>query len=163
MPPLNALTMIPMILSGVIGLFGCTSEDPGLSKETTPITLNTQESNAHFRENTLDENQVRNRTVAYLDALRINDLATAYLMEAGSLDGTLTPLAFRQTVIPHNGALMDYEIISIIIDIDEANVEANVSYQLPGLRKPYKTQKQMKWINHDGVLYLTSTAPNIKD
>ena len=99
----------------------------------------------------LDEEVLRTSASAYLEALRINDLATAYRMEYGSQDGSLSPLAFRE-ILPR-GVLLSYAITSSSLENSEGMVEADVSVQLPQMRTPYQTKRQMQWLVEDGKLY----------
>ena len=99
----------------------------------------------------LDEEVLRNSATAYLEALRINDLVTAYWMEYGSQDGSLSPLAFRE-LLPR-GVLLSYAITSASLVNGEGIVEVDVSTQLPQMRKPYQTKRKMRWLVEDGRLY----------
>jgi hypothetical protein len=105
----------------------------------------------------LDEATVRASATAYLEAIRLNDLATAYRMEFGSQDGSLSPLGFRD-ILPR-GVLLSYAITSVTLVDGEAIVEADVSYQLPQLRKPYQTKRQMRWLAEEGKLYHRGKPP----
>lgn len=106
---------------------------------------------------TLDEEKVRASATAYLEAIRLNDLATAYRMEFGSQDGSLSPLGFRE-ILPR-GVLLSYAITSVSLVDGEAIVEADVSYQLPQMRTPYQTKRQMRWLAEEGKLYHKSKPP----
>ena len=99
------------------------------------------------------EQRVRDRANAYLEALRLNHLAGAYRMEAGSLDGSLTPLVFRALAIPFTGTLLSYTITAVTLQGEDAVVDADVSYQLPQLRKPYATKISMHWVTQNGDYY----------
>jgi len=105
----------------------------------------------------LDEEALRISATAYLEAIRINDLATAYQMEYGSQDGSLSPLAFRE-VLPR-GVLLNYTITSTSLVDGEGIVEADVSIQLPQLHSPYQTKRHMQWLVQDGKLYHKSKPP----
>ncbi len=105
----------------------------------------------------LNEEALRTSATAYLEALRINDLATAYRMEYGSPDGSLSPLAFRE-ILPR-GVLLSYAITSSSLDNGEGIVEADVSIQLPQMRTPYQAKRQMRWLVEDGKLYHKSKPP----
>lgn len=102
---------------------------------------------------TLTEDDVRERSRAYLEAMRLNDLATAYAMELGAVDGTLTPLLFRQRAVGAGRAVREYEIQTVEVDGDIAVVEAKVTYRYPQLLKPYETLEQFEWVARDGELY----------
>jgi hypothetical protein len=91
------------------------------------------------------------QTVAqYLEAIRLNDLATAYRMELAALEGRLTPLQFREAVTA-SGTLRDYTILTVEMKGEqEAIVTVQITQDLPALRLPYTSERQMHWILREG-------------
>ncbi len=155
----NPLTRLLLIAVSVINLnlIACT-EEPGAPGRKEPVTAG-QEKAANADSSTQAEQAVRDRATAYLEALRLNDLAGAYRMEAGFLDGSLTPLVFRETATPFGGTLLSYTITAITLQGEEAIVDAEVSYQLPQLRKPYATKMPMRWVSQKGEYYHKHQQP----
>jgi hypothetical protein len=100
---------------------------------------------------------LRARASSYLEAIRINDIASAYRMELGSGDGSLTPLRFNQ--IRPGGRLWDYAIEEALIENGEGVVKTKVRVILPQMRTPFVTTWDMRWVIQDGVLYHKSRQP----
>ncbi len=96
--------------------------------------------------------------MAYLDLIKINDIASAYRMEYGSADGSLSPLRFNQ--IRPGGFLLDYGIKEVQIQDGEAVVKCNVRVILPEMRTPYDTTWEMRWVMQEGTLYHKSRQPD---
>lgn len=105
-----------------------------------------------------DLDAVRERAMAYLDLIKINDIASAYRMEYGSADGSLSPLRFNQ--IRPGGFLLDYGIKEVQIQDGEAVVKCNVRVILPEMRTPYDTTWEMRWVMQEGTLYHKSRQPD---
>jgi hypothetical protein len=95
--------------------------------------------------------QLVEQTVAqYLEAIRLNDLATAYRMELAAHEGRLTPLQFRQAVTA-SGTLRDYTILTVeMTGEQEAIVTVQITQDLPELRLPYTSERQMHWVLREG-------------
>lgn len=153
----HSLTRLLLILVSLLSLtlMGCSekSSSPGPQVGSTapaPEAPAKPDSTGHADNS---EQRLRERANAYLEALRINDLASAYRMEAGYLDGSLTPLVFRDTAIPLSGSLLSYSISSVSLQGDEGQVEAEVSFQLPQMRKPYETKMAMHWVTRNGDFF----------
>lgn len=153
----HSLTRLLLTTVSLINLtlMGCSDQSPPPlpkvgSSTATPETTAKADSPAQA---THSEQRLRERANAYLEALRINDLASAYRLDAGSLDGTLTPLVFRDSAIPLTGSLLSYTITSVSLQGDDAHVEAEVSFQLPQLRKPYETKMAMHWVTKNGDFF----------
>lgn len=97
----------------------------------------------------------------YLTALKLNDLATAYKMESGSLDGTLTADTFHRLATQSSAQLIDYKIKAIAVENDSATVDLDVVYQYPQLHKPYETTRKASWKKIDGQWYQQSSKPKL--
>lgn len=154
---IHSLTRLLLILVSLLSLtlLGCSEKTPSPgpqvgSTTASPETPAKADSSAQAN---LSEQRLRDRANTYLEALRINDLAGAYRMEAGSLDGSLTPLVFRDTGIPLSGSLLSFNITSVSLQGDEGQVEAEVSFQLPQMRKPYETKMAMHWVTRNGDFF----------
>ena len=100
---------------------------------------------------------LRARASSYLEAIRINDIASAYWMELGSGDGSLTPLRFNE--IRPGGRLWDFAVEEVLIEKGEGVVKTKVRVILPEMRTPYVTTWDMRWVMQDGVLYHKSRQP----
>lgn len=148
------LLIIAVSLSN-LNLTACTEESgpSGQKQGSAPIRQETPAKADAAAQIEPSEQRVRDRANAYLEALRLNHLAGAYRMEAGFLDGSLTPLVFRESAIPFTGTLLSYTITAVSLQGEEAVVEADVSYQLPQLRKPYATKMSMNWVIQNGDYY----------
>lgn len=105
-----------------------------------------------------DLNALRERAMAYLELIRINDIASAYRMEFGSGDGSLSPLRFNQ--IRPGGLLLDYAIKDVLVQDGEGVVKTTVKVVLPEMRTPYDTTWEMRWVMQDGTLYHKSRQPD---
>jgi hypothetical protein len=145
-----------------LNLVACTEQSvPPVPKEvpspTSQETTVNEDSSAQLEQS---EQRVRDRAAAYLEALRLNHLAGAYRMEAGYLDGSLTPLVFQESAIPFSGTLLKYTITAVTLQGEEATVEADVSYKLPQLRKPYANKMSMHWVTRNGEYYHQLQQPS---
>lgn len=100
-----------------------------------------------------DEAKVRERTQAYQEALRILDLQTAYRMETGALDGSLTANAFRRRIMARPSELIDYEIKAVAVENGKATVEFQGRYQYPQLHAPVTASSRVEWSLIDGQWY----------
>jgi hypothetical protein len=145
-----------------LNLVACTEQSvPPVPKEvpspTSQETTVNEDSSAQLEQS---EQRVRDRAAAYLEALRLNHLAGAYRMEAGYLDGSLTPLVFQESAIPFSGTLLKYTITAVTLQGEEATVEADVSYKLPQLRKPYANKMSMHWVTRNGEYYHQFQQPS---
>jgi len=105
------------------------------------------------------EEMVLNQTKLYLEALKLNDLNTAYHMETGSLDGTLTPLQFRERAFQGGKALLQYELGPVELEKYHAMVIADIGIAVPPMRKPYPTKMRLKWVMREGKLMRETPPP----
>ena len=155
--------VLPILLILVIS--GCSEENDQKSVENKPtLDMSSPESQRMppnmknfsgimpLTEQDMDE--VLAKATIYLEALKINDLASVYQMEFGSHDGSLSPLRFRE-IMPR-GVLMSYSPKSVTFEDGEAIVEADVTVLLPSMRTPYKTFRKLRWVRHNGQLYQKS-------
>lgn len=153
----NSLARVLVIVVSLIifNLTACTDESgtPGQKQGLASIPQETPAKADAAAQIEPSEQRVRDRANAYLEELRLNHLAGAYRMEAGSLDGSLTPLVFRALAIPFTGTLLSYTITAVTFQGEDAVVDADVSYQLPQLRKPYETKISMHWVTQNGDYY----------
>lgn len=109
------------------------------------------------------EQVLTERAHQYWEAIKLNDLSTAYRLESGSLNGALTASAFRQG-LARAAPLIDYQINGVRIDGSGAQVDIRVRYKLPQLRDPVTWNRSNPWVLIDGQWYhqtpaATSTAP----
>lgn len=100
---------------------------------------------------------LRVRAKSYLESIRINDIASAYRMELGSKDGSLTPLRFNQ--IRPGGRLWDFTVEEVFIENGEGVVKTKVRIILPQMSTTYDTTWDMRWVMQDGILYHKSRQP----
>ena len=100
-----------------------------------------------------EQARVEQRVRAYLDALKIQDLHTAYRMESGVLDGTLTADAFHRRFKSTASVLLDYEIQKVTLESDQATVEFSGTYQYPQLHEPTTMPRRAQWVLIDGEWY----------
>jgi hypothetical protein len=98
------------------------------------------------------------RAHQYWDAIKVNDQVTAYRIESGSIDGTLTPHAFRRD-FSGSGRLVDYQFNQVRITGDQAVIDIRVAYELPQLRNPVTWDKAIAWTLVDGQWYHKSPPP----
>ncbi len=105
------------------------------------------------------EEMVLSQSKTYLEALKLNDLNTAYLMETGSLDGSLTPLRFREIAFQGGRALLNYQIESVTRENAHALVIADIGISVPPMRTPYPTKIRLKWVMREGKLMRETPPP----
>lgn len=98
------------------------------------------------------------RVNVYLTALKINDLATAYGLESGARDGTLTADEFHRRATQAKALLLDYAIEEVQVEGDSGTVKVKMTYQYPQLHKPYTTERSSQWIILDGQWYYKTPA-----
>lgn len=98
------------------------------------------------------------RVNAYLTAMKINDLATAYGLESGARDSTLTADEFHRRATQANALLLDYAIDEVQIEGDSATVKVKMTHQYPQLHKPYTTERSTQWIILDGQWYYKTSV-----
>ena len=98
--------------------------------------------------------QVEQRARAYLDALKAQDLHTAYWIQAGARDKSLSAAAFRRRVTANKAILLDYQIKEIAVESDQARVAIDATYQYPQLREPLSMPRTLQWVLIDGDWYL---------
>jgi hypothetical protein len=161
---------LPLLACAALGLnlSACSGENEVPAKDKAAMTeqandadkgSNSKRSEGEQPSTNLNEQAVRDRATAYLEAIRVNDLAGAFHMESGSLDGSLSALRFREELFTRRGSLIKYQISAVTIEGDEALVEAEVILDRPPMRKPYHTTNSMRWIVRDGKLYHKSPPP----
>lgn len=97
--------------------------------------------------------QVEQRVRNYLDALKIRDLQTAYQMESGSLNGTLTADAFYRYMTSSSADLLSYEIQSVSVEGEKATVELTATYKYPQLSQPTSMPRKSHWLLINGQWY----------
>lgn len=100
-----------------------------------------------------DRTQVELRVRAYLDALVAQDIQTAYQMQSGARDKTLTASTFQQHMSSATSVLVDYEIQDVTVESDKATVEINASYRYPQLYEPLNMPRREAWIRIEGEWY----------
>ncbi|WP_295402332.1 hypothetical protein [uncultured Thiocystis sp.] len=100
-----------------------------------------------------EQARVEQRVRAYLDALKIQDLHTAYRMESGAVDGTLTADAFFRRFKSSPSVLLNYEIQKVTMESDKATVEFSGTYQYPQLHEPATMPRRAEWVLIDGEWY----------
>ncbi|QIK38611.1 hypothetical protein GWK36_12160 [Caldichromatium japonicum] len=107
--------------------------------------------------------RLEQRVNAYFTALKINDLATAYRMQSGARDGSLTADLFHRLMTQSGGRLINYKIEDIQIEGESATIKAELTYQYPQLHQPYIRSRSSQWIMLDGDWYHKSpTIPSMK-
>jgi hypothetical protein len=97
------------------------------------------------------EDAIRQAVSKFWDAIKVFDLATAYHLEAGASDGDLTATAFREYWSDTDWELRSYEIRSITIDGDEADVDLLLLWHPPQLPKDVSRPFDDRWRYHDGA------------
>lgn len=107
-----------------------------------------------FSEGPAVERLVEQRAVHYLEALRVNDFQTAYQMHSGSLDGSLTAYRFYQMLTSSPLKLIDYEIESVRVNKDEADVRVVRVYDYYQMHHPLRVKRTLNLILVDGQWYL---------
>lgn len=111
---------------------------------------------------TIEQAQVEQRAQTYLESLKIRDLQTAYQMESGSTDGSLTADAFRRLMTSAPAELLDYQIRKVSIEDVVATIEFNATYQYPQLHDPYTSPRRFYWMLIDGQWYHKSNGQGLK-
>ncbi|EGV19386.1 hypothetical protein [Thiocapsa marina] len=106
-----------------------------------------------------DRARLDERVAAYWDAIRIRDLATAYALELGSVDGTLTADAFRRRSDKNVWDLVEYKITTVEIDGEEARLELDTVVRAPQIAKPLKRSRADRWVFSKGDWYRAPAAP----
>jgi hypothetical protein len=103
--------------------------------------------------------QVEQRARLYMEALKIQDLQTAYKMYSGALDKTLTAADFWQRINASGSILLEYEITNVSVEDGKGTVQLNATYQYPQLREPLSSPRSLTWILIDGEWYIQSSKP----
>lgn len=97
---------------------------------------------------------VRERAAVYLEAVRTNDLKTAYDLELAAAEGKMTAAHYARAVAGRNSRLIAYEIRDVVFSgEDRAVVTVAVTEDLAVLKTPYRSTRQMVWTFHEGLPY----------
>ncbi|UHD14531.1 hypothetical protein [Thiocapsa bogorovii] len=99
------------------------------------------------------------RVAAYWDAIRIRDLATAYTLELGSVDGSLTADAFRRRSDKNVWDVVEYKTTAVEIDGDEARLYLEMVVRAPQIAKPLKRTRSDRWVFSKGDWFRAPAAP----
>jgi hypothetical protein len=105
-----------------------------------------------------DRARLDERVAAYWDAIRIRDLATAYALELGSVDGTLTADTFRRRADKNVWDVVRFETKAVEIDGDDARVEIDMVVRAPQIAKPLNRTRSDRWVFSKGDWYRASAA-----
>jgi hypothetical protein len=107
-----------------------------------------------------DRARLDERVAAYWEAIRIRDLATAYTLELGSLDGTLTADSFRRRSDKNVWDVVEYKTRTVELDGDEAWLELEIVVRAPQIAKPLKRTRSDRWVFSQGDWYHAPAAPD---
>jgi len=112
-----------------------------------------------------EQSRLEQRIHTYLEALVIQDLQTAYRMETGSRDGSLTAYAYYRQFATAPAIIAKYSLDAVQINGDSATAEVSLSYDYPQLHDLYTKKRSLTWVLIDGDWYFKTpdkSGPSIK-
>jgi hypothetical protein len=102
--------------------------------------------------------RLQQRVSDYWDAIEVFDLYTAYGMELGAKNGSLTPSEFRRRQGATDWELVDYRIERIETDDGSAEVALELTFDVPQLGKQLTRPAIGRWSYADGDWYRDAPA-----
>lgn len=106
-----------------------------------------------------DRERLDDRIGTYWDAIRIRDLATAYALEWGSVDGTLTASAFRERWDRSTWDVLGFKVMNVEMQGGEATLDVALVLLVPELAKPLTRTRPERWVFSKGDWFRAPAAP----
>lgn len=97
--------------------------------------------------------RLQQRVTDYWDAIEVFDLYTAYGMELGAKNGSLTPSEFRRRQGGTDWELVDHRIERIETDDGSAEVALELTFDVPQLDKRLTRPATDRWTYAEGDWY----------